>query len=74
MIIVMDMNGVPIYEGDRVKVHQEEEVSLATVMDISNPVPTKRSNGYWVDIEKDDKQGLEGMMSYILEVVEGEGI
>lgn len=73
-IDITDMNGQPILEGSRVRVHQEEEISLATVMDVSLNSPTVRDNGWWVDIEKDDKQGLEGMMSYILEVIYDEGL
>lgn len=64
------MNGVPIRNGDRVRVHQKEGISLATVMDVSNPNQTWSQPGHWIDIEKDDKQGLEGMMTYILEVID----
>lgn len=69
-MIILDMNGKSLREGDKVRVHQDSGISLATVMDISNPLPTLNQEGWWIDIEKEEKQGLEGMMTYILELID----
>ena len=71
MRTIVDMNGVTISNGDMVRVHQDEGPRISKVVDISDPVPTLNSPGWWVDIDSGD--GVEGMMSYILEVLtEGE--
>lgn len=50
-------------------VHQEEEIRRAKVIEPLLDSPTVNYPGYWVDIDSGD--GIEGMMSYILEVVGG---
>ena len=67
VVIVTDMNGVRIKEGDTVRVHQDDEKRIAKVVDIKDPMPTTKYPGWWVDI--DGGQGVEGMMTYILEVL-----
>jgi len=65
---VLDMNGVEIHKGQRVRVHQEECVSFAIVVDtFDGSNPTSKALGHWVDIQRIN--GVEGMMSYILEVI-----
>lgn len=66
--MVVDQNGVEIKSGARVIVHQDEGDSFATVHDVFPDAPTVNERGHWVDIEKDAHEGLEVMMSYILEV------
>jgi len=61
------MNGVGIEDGDMVRVHQKDGVRIAKVVDIQDPMPTLNQPGWWIDI--DDGRGVEGMMSYILEVI-----
>ena len=67
--MILDMNGVELKKGQIVRVHQEEEVSTAWIVDTfaDRPIKTKHQPGYWIDINKGD--GIEGMMSYILEVI-----
>lgn len=67
--MIYDMNGIELKRGQKVRVHQEEEISTAEVVNTfkSNPSPTTNEPGYWVDINKGD--GVQGMMSYILEVL-----
>ena len=67
--MVTDMNGVEIVKGQTVLVHQEEEIRRAKVIEPLLDSPTVNYPGYWVDIDSGD--GIEGMMSYILEVVGG---
>ncbi len=64
--LVVDMNGVPLLVGQEVKVHQEEGKTLATVVEVFSDSPTMNHVGHWVDIQRED--GIEGMMSYVLEV------
>jgi hypothetical protein len=64
---VLDMNGVEIIKGANVIVHQEDGKHPAVVADVFPDSPTKKENGFWCDVDKGD--GLEGMMSYIIEVV-----
>jgi len=64
--MVVDCNGVEIHSGQKVVVHQEEGDSSASVVDTFPDCPTVNQPGHWVDIDKGD--GVEGMMSYILEV------
>ena len=66
---VLDMNGVVIQVGCKALVHQDEGISTCTVYDVFPDYPTVNQEGYWVDIEKDEGEGLELMMSYVLEVV-----
>ncbi len=66
--MVVDQNGVQITSGDNVIVHQTEGDSNAVVIEPFEDSPTVNENGHWVDIEK-GSEGVEGMMSYILEVI-----
>ena len=61
------MKGVEIKKGQTVFVHQDEGVRQSKVVEPFSDCPTVNQPGYWVDINSGD--GLEGMMSYILEVV-----
>lgn len=65
--MVTDMKGVEIVKGQTVIVHQEEGKRTAQVVEPLPGNPTVNEPGYWVDIDGGD--GIEGMMSYILEVV-----
>jgi len=65
------MNNVEILVGDTVRVHQEEEIRTAKVIELLPNNPTNNSKGFWVDIDFGD--GAEGMMSYILEVISNKG-
>ena len=64
---VKDMNGVEINAGDTVRVHQEEGIRIAQVVEPFFDNPTARKPGWWVNIDYGD--GPFRMMSYILEVV-----
>ncbi len=64
--MVIDINGVQIIPGQTVLVHQEEETREALVDDVFPDQPTTNEPGFWVDIDFGD--GLQGMMSYIIEV------
>ena len=66
MPVVTDCKGVVLEVGDRVRVFQSSEVSLATIKELTDS-PTLNASGWWVDIEKDDLNGIEGMPSYLLE-------
>ena len=72
--IVVDMKGVPLKKGQTVLVYQEEGFRSGTVIDTfeDEPVATTNEKGHWVDVEIEDpikgKEGVEGIMSYILEV------
>lgn len=66
--MVVDINGVEIKKGQTVIVHQEEGDRTAIVIEPFPDNPTEVHDGYWVDIDSGD--GVEGMMSYILEVIE----
>lgn len=65
--MVTDMKGVEILKGAPVIVHQEEGQRTAQVVEAFPDSPTVNEPGCWVDIDGGD--GVEGMMSYILEVV-----
>ena len=67
MTVVVDQNGVEIVPGQSVIVHQDEGDSVAAVVEPFADCPTVNSPGHWVDIDKGE--GVEGMMSYILEVL-----
>lgn len=64
--MVKDRNGVEIIPGQTVVVYQKEGVREATVKAVFPDRPTFKESGFWVDIDFGD--GLQGMMSYILEV------
>ena len=64
---VLDMNGNVILKGQTVIVHQDEGEKVAMVVEPLPHCPTVNQKGHWVDI--DSGEGVEGMMSYILEVV-----
>ena len=66
--MVTDMKGVEIFKGQMVIVYQEEGQRIAQVVKTFPDNPTVNEPGWWVDI--DGGEGPEGMMSYILEVVE----
>jgi len=66
--MVRDMNGVEIHKGQRVRVHQKDETSIARVVGFLG-IQTQAEQGHWVDIDKGN--GPEGMMSYILEKIDG---
>jgi len=66
--MVTDMNGVEILKGAPVIVHQEEGQRTAQVVEPFPDNPTVNQPGWWVDIDSGD--GVEGMMSYILEVID----
>lgn len=65
--MVTDKNGVEIIKGQTVIVHQEEEIRKAKVVEPFADNPTVKFPGWWVDIDFGD--GIQGMMSYILEVI-----
>ena len=67
MKTVVDMNGVEIKKGQLVIVHQDEGDRIAKVVEPFPGAPTMNAPGFWVDI--DGGEGVEGMMSYILEVI-----
>ena len=70
--VVKDMNGVEIKSGQTVLVHQTdllEGIKIAIVEEVFPDNPTCNEPGFWVDIK--DDIGVEGMMSYILEVKGG---
>lgn len=63
---MIDINGIEIKVGDRVKVHYDSGDVEAVVSDIFLDRPTVNRDGVWVDINTDD--GKTGIMSYLLEV------
>lgn len=65
--MVVDQNGVEIVAGQSVIVHQDDGDHDATVLEPFEDCPTVNERGHWVDIDKGE--GVEGMMSYILEVL-----
>lgn len=66
--MVTDINGVEIIRGQTVIVHQDAGPREAKVVEIFPDHPTKSQPGFWVSLLWVDGSGLEGMMSYILEV------
>lgn len=64
--MVVDMNGVEIKAGQKVLVHQEEERRFAKVIDVFPDSLTETEPGHWIDIDFGD--GVQGMMSYVVEV------
>lgn len=75
--MVVDKNGIEIKSGQIVLVHNDilkwaknnnkEGIRTAVVVQPFPDSPTVNAPGHWVDIDI-DKQGVEGMPSYILEV------
>lgn len=65
---VVDKNGVELKAGQKVLVHQLEETREAIVIEPFPDNPTVNEVGHWVDINIDNA-GIEGMPSYILEVI-----
>ncbi len=63
---VLDRNGVKLKKGQTVKVYQDSGITSAEVVKVFADNPTINEPGYWVDIERDG--GVEGMMSYCMEV------
>ena len=64
--MVTDMNGVEIKKGCAVIIHQDDGTRTALVVQLFDDCPTVNQAGWWVDVDGGD--GVEGMMSYILEV------
>ena len=65
---VTDMYGVEIKPGYMVLIHcTEEKPKKAKVVNIFLDNSTINEPGYWVDI--DDGSGVQGVMSYIIEVI-----
>ena len=62
-----DKNGNQLNAGDWVTVHQDDEVTVAKVVEATRDRPTKNEKGWWIEIERSD--GQEAMMSYILELI-----
>lgn len=70
-IIVTDINGTLITAGCRVRVHQDDQIRDATVVEVFPGSPTVNSDGHWVDVSFDEDNGLvDGIMSYICEVIQ----
>ncbi len=67
MSLVVDRLGVPIQVGHKVRVFQDEETTTGVVAEVMSDSPTVNEVGHWVDINRGE--GLEGMMSYVLEVL-----
>lgn len=66
--MVVDMNGITIVPGQKVRVHQDDGIKEAIVIQLFPDNPTKNATGHWVDINIDNR-GPESMMSYVLEVI-----
>lgn len=66
--MVIDRNGVEIKTGQVVLVHQDGRTRRAVVVEPFPDNPTVNAPGHWVDININN-EGIEGMPSYILEVV-----
>jgi hypothetical protein len=56
-----------IKKGQDVWIHQEDCSRKAKVVDVFLDNPTLSQEGFWVDV--DDGSGVEGIMSYIIEVI-----
>jgi hypothetical protein len=67
-MMVVDKNGVEIKPGQIVLVHQLEGVRKAIVGTPFPDAPTTNESGHWVDVNINNA-GLEGIPSYLLEVV-----
>lgn len=68
MTVVKDKSSNPLVAGQRVRVHQDECVREAIVVEVFPDSPTVNCDGHWVDINIGGS-GAEGMPSYILEVL-----
>jgi len=66
--MVVDKFGIEIKKGQYVWVHQDEKIRKAIVIEPFPNHPTENEPGHWVDININGN-GIEGMMSYILEVI-----
>ena len=64
--IVKDINGVEIKPGCLVLIHQMQETKKAVVVEVFPDNPTDSDFGYWIDVNAGN--GIEGIMSYIIEV------
>ena len=67
LVMVIDINGVEIKQGQIVLIHHEDVIRKAVVVEVFPDNPTVKEKGFWVDVST--HEGIEGMMSYILEVV-----
>jgi hypothetical protein len=56
-----------IKKGHDVWIHQEDGSRKAKVVDVFLDRPTLNQKGFWVDV--DDGDGVEGIMSYIIEAI-----
>jgi len=65
--VAVDRNGENLVVGQKVKVHQDDGVTEGIVKEILLDSPTENEPGFWIDIDRGE--GLEGMPSYLLEVV-----
>ena len=70
---VIDRNGIAIEGGQTVLVHQDDVTREALVVEPFPNTPTVNAPGHWVDVNIGGR-GVEGMMSYILEVLTPKGI
>lgn len=61
------MNKKEIKVGDKVFVNQDEGIVRAVVVELFPDNPTTNEKGFWVDV--DAGKGVEGIMSYILQVI-----
>jgi len=68
--LVTDINGIEIKRGQVVLIHQEDKTRKAVVVEVFMDNPTVKEKGFWVDVKTYD-EGIEGIMSYILEVCPG---
>ena len=69
--LAFDMNGTEITTGMKVLVHQDHTTEAVVIQPFPRN-PTVTRPGCWVDIEKGN-EGVEGMPSFILEVVPAPG-
>lgn len=70
--IVRDINGVEIKPGQTVIIHYtEEKPKKSKVIEVFSNNPTLSEIGFWVDV--DDGSGVEGIMSYMIEVKNNRG-
>jgi hypothetical protein len=65
---VVGRNGVELKPGQKVLAHQNEGTREAIVVQVFSGSPTVNQVGHWVDVNINN-QGLEGIPSYILEVL-----
>jgi hypothetical protein len=66
--MIVDRNGVELKVGQLVLRYQDDGGPYyAEVVELFPDQPTTNHNGFWVDIDAGD--GVQGIMSYMLEVV-----